>query len=607
VADVIAGRNALPIVAMVWDFATWQAGNPNDVRFYIYDNDGARLNKVALDSGGDKYLPQLCLPCHGGYYFDTGTTVTVDNANFLPFDTDSFKYSTLPGFTLAAQAEKFRQLNAMVYDTDPYPSIVQLIDGWYGGASTVKVPNQPFNGNFVPAAYANTAANTTLYLEVVKPYCRTCHLVMPFLQFSSPNDFNAFNYGPSVRSDVYSSFIMPHAEITAHNFWSSNAPAALARSRAADPTSGWEPYVWRVSQTADRGPSGCVTGDCALRDAVVDASSNPGLNIIVFDVDGTFTLTEPNTVGGIDLLEGDLDLMGTIVILGNGPDKTIVDGNSLDRVFHLHPGAEVIIQGVTIRSGSASGSGGGILNEGGKLVLNDSVVRNNTSTADGAGIANAGGGSLEVNRSTLGPGNATATGRGGGLFNGDSGSRAVLNNTTVSGNAAESGGGLYNLAAGAVMTVTHSTIAANTATSVGGGVRNNGGTAALQNSIVSGNLGVSSPDCAAVTSLGHNVFGQSGSSNGCAAGESDRVPAGGVDTVINAQLSGGALPFHALNPIGPAIDAVPLGNGCALPSYDEQNQPRPLDGNLDGVAACDAGAVESAALPTRLFLPVVQR
>ncbi len=54
------------------------------------------------------------------------------------------------------------------------------------------------------------------------------------------------------------------------------------------------------------------------------------------------------------------------------------------------------------------------------------------------------------------------------------------------------------------------------------------------------------------------------------------------------------LPVHALNPLGPAVDAVPLGSGCALPSFDEHNQPRPLDGNLDGAFACDIGAVESS-------------
>jgi hypothetical protein len=597
VDDGIDGRNALPIVAMVYDSNI--DGQVNDVTFYIYGTDGLRLKAAALDSEGNKYLPQLCLPCHGGFYLDNGGIITVDGANFLPFDTASFKYTNRPGYTLAAQAEKFRQLNALVYDTNPYPTILDLIDGWYNGQ--VHQAGQPFNANYVPTSYSGNATDAELYTQVVRPYCRSCHLSMSIVQLTSPADVDA------ARFDVFQSRIMPHSEMASHNFWSGAGPAYLAKDR------GWS---YRVTRLDDPGPSGCVPSSCSLREAIVDANdtgASPGQDIITFDVDGTFTLEQPVGSTGVDGLEGDLDITESLVILGNGPDRTILDGNSLDRVLHIHPGAEVIIKGVTIQGGSGSGSGGGILNEGGQLVLIDSVVRSNTSVGDGAGIANVSGGTAEIDQSTIGPNNTTTSGRGGGVFNGDSGSQLTLSNSTASGNYAESGGGLYNLNAGAVMTVTFGTVTGNTATTTGGGLLNNGASLIVQNSIVAGNGGGGSTDCVSTggltASLGHNLVGHNGNANGCLiTGPGDRVLAGGIGTALNTSLTTppDGVPYHALAWASPAIDGVPLGGSCSLPSFDQENVARPSDGDGDGGVACDIGAVEAPAA-FRLVLPHIRK
>ena len=64
---------------------------------------------------------------------------------------------------------------------------------------------------------------------------------------------------------------------------------------------------------------------------------------------------------------GDLDIKGNLTIKGKGPASTIIDGNSLDRVFQVFSG-KVQISGVTIQHGMAT-EGGGLLNSGGKVTL----------------------------------------------------------------------------------------------------------------------------------------------------------------------------------------------------------------------------------------------
>lgn len=55
-----------------------------------------------------------------------------------------------------------------------------------------------------------------------------------------------------------------------------------------------------------------------------------------------------------------------ITLLGAGAGATIIDANTIDRVFHVHAGRTATISGVTIRNGLVPGTliGGGIWNLG---------------------------------------------------------------------------------------------------------------------------------------------------------------------------------------------------------------------------------------------------
>jgi hypothetical protein len=215
-ADAIAHTNAFATVAMEW----YPGGGANDVRFFVYGQPGGNLlNDAQLDSEGAKPMPGLCLACHGGTYDPASNTIT--GAQFLPFDLDSFGYSSAAGSTQADQEEGFRIMNRFVNDTSPTDAIAELIDGWYGG--NVATANTTFDGSFVPDDWSG---EEYVYTEVVGKYCRMCHQSQTgSFDFADLADFTAL--AASIQASVCGSYDMPHAEIPRQAFWESSARAHL--------------------------------------------------------------------------------------------------------------------------------------------------------------------------------------------------------------------------------------------------------------------------------------------------------------------------------------------------------------------------------------------
>jgi hypothetical protein len=234
----------------------------------------------------------------------------------------------------------------------------------------------------------------------------------------------------------------------------------------------------------------------SLREAVISADENLQDNTIVLQA-GTYQLKVHNTAGQENnAAEGDLDLTPVghrITIEGAGADSTIIDGGSIDRVFQVMSGVNVVISGVTIQQGVAVDAGnageqpdtvgafgGGILNAG-TLELDDVIIQNCTAaggfgldggtgnsptpgatgySALGGGIYNSG--TLTINRSII-----RADAAIGGL-GGDGGSGGGFSGTGGSGGFG-AGGGIADIGP---MTISQSTIADNEADGGNGG---NGG------------------------------------------------------------------------------------------------------------------------------------
>ncbi|HEX4960280.1 MAG TPA: CSLREA domain-containing protein [Thermoanaerobaculia bacterium] len=361
--------------------------------------------------------------------------------------------------------------------------------------------------------------------------------------------------------------------------------------------------VFIPTKTTDSADGACTPQDCSLREAILAANQNPGEDVILLHA-GTYTLTIPGS--GEDLgATGDLDVLGNLILLGDGAASTIIDGGGLDRIFHIPAGVTAEIRDVTLRNGKAPGLGGAILNAG-TLTLTRSIVSGNSSVSGPEGPGSGGGlysngtnASLTVTQSTFV--NNSAQGVGGGLAVGGT---VSLANDTLSGNHADSdfGGGLYVFGTSHT-TVNNLTIAENSALRGGGLVVETnafiGIAPVVSNSIIAGNTATTTtqPDCWGPVDSSYNYVGIADvSCNGPSAANHDQVNSSIPIKIGVLQSVGGPTPVRPLGPGSPAIDhgnPAPAGTPRACEPIDQRGAVRP--GVRDtGILQCDIGAYEAS-------------
>ncbi len=297
---------------------------------------------------------------------------------------------------------------------------------------------------------------------------------------------------------------------------------------------------------------------------------------------------------------------------------------------HSHGGAignygSLRITNSKFMSNTAKANGGGI-DMGGTVAVTTSTFINNNTGLRGGGI-NTYGGSLTVIGSSFI--SNTANLWGGGLAN--DASTSMVSGSTFSDNfSAWAGGGLETSGPGS-LTLINSTISANRAITDGGGIYwypgVSTGPISILNSTIAGNRAGVQGGNVYVGGIGiynsginlKNTIVGSGSSNNCSGtllsngNNLEDTNSCGLTSLSDQrntnpklgplQNNGGATWTHALLLGSPAVDA---GTNSGCPATDQRGVARPVDGNGDGTAMCDIGAVE-APPSWRAFLPLVVR
>jgi hypothetical protein len=332
----------------------------------------------------------------------------------------------------------------------------------------------------------------------------------------------------------------------------------------ADDVLAWDGLLatFTVTTPADGGVG-------SLRQAILDANANPGVDTIQLAA-GRYLLL---IVGaGEDAgATGDLDITDDVILVGQGADRTMIDGAFLDRILEVHSGqvslhdlalihgsaddggailnhAQLHLENVLLRDNVATGQGGGLFNDG-TLTIQGSTLASNRAT-DGGGVYASGsvGGTLDLRNSTVV--SNIASGRGGGVFTDGSG---IIHHVTIAYNEASQGGGLFSSSA---MDLSLSLIAHNHAAAGGN---------------VSGTF----------HSLGGNLF-ESG--DGATGFDVSDIVGGTVGLDTELRYNGGPTPTLAL-----AADSSARNLGSALASIDQRGELRDTQP--------DAGAFEAMVGP----------
>jgi predicted outer membrane repeat protein len=191
---------------------------------------------------------------------------------------------------------------------------------------------------------------------------------------------------------------------------------------------------------------------------------------------------------------GDLDIVAkSVTIVGAGPGRTVIDGGSIDRVFHVRDNSGLTLVGMTIRNGSSLQAGGGIRGQGAsQLTLTDVVVSANQAAAGGGGIATEGVLTLDH---VIVRGNGAAT-IGGGILTISSPS-ATITNGVVADNQAGTGGG--GIASSGPMTLAKVVVQGNSALAgAGGGLLTQVDQVVMLGVVMVRNAAMGGPDCSVV-------------------------------------------------------------------------------------------------------------
>ncbi|MGH8952790.1 MAG: choice-of-anchor Q domain-containing protein [Acidimicrobiia bacterium] len=324
---------------------------------------------------------------------------------------------------------------------------------------------------------------------------------------------------------------------------------------------------------------------------VIDASTIEGNGVIyagslfenrgggIFSEAGTVTITNTGFYENVAERDGGALAVsgGTVSVTDSEFGRSDLTGGNSTLATNLGLGAVLFTEGgtVTFERVTATGNDAGF-----------------------GGVASLNGGTFNVLNSTFSGNHARQTG---GAISSLTSNLNVVNSTISSNTSGGNSGAIFS-ASGSAVTLRNATIYGNSAVEFPGGIRSNGGTTELYNTILAGNVsdasGTPTPDDCdddgaglIFSSGGHNVFGDI---SGCVLTTTTGDQTGVNDPELGPLFgNGGATPTHHPLPGSPVIDAgnsaVPGSGGGACEPFDQRGVERPVG------EQCDVGSVESVA------------
>ncbi|WP_395682004.1 choice-of-anchor Q domain-containing protein [Dokdonella sp.] len=380
--------------------------------------------------------------------------------------------------------------------------------------------------------------------------------------------------------------------------------------------------TFAVDSTADavdanpgNGVCQSTLGGCSLRAALMEAATQDTPVLITLPA-GMFDVNIPGDDEDL-AATGDLDIRALEgegrILIGQGPDKTIIRGHGLDRVFdHEGPSntiASIGLFGMRIEGGdtthpgeeSSVWDGGGARFEFPRSLTIDRVWFDSNSSGNyGGGLAvlqGSGSGPARITRSAFTRNHAARYG--GGIEVGQT-TNLSLSTSIIADNTADFSGGGFSASLTGLMELSYLTITGNRAGRAAGGMLLDGGEI-ITGLLVAGNHdgeNFDSPDCEAIhegaISAGYNLVGDAGDGSCLMTGDLEGNQIGVDPQLSQVSLLGGAeMPFAAPGKFSPARGAVPADR-CAhglglLEQLDQLGNARPVN------AHCTIGAMEASS------------